>query len=555
LYQILGTSCTNLGDDVPGSDAIAVFTNVPPLAVLWPFLLAAGIYALLRWVIRAPGGGPTPVTAAQHAYWVGFIGWLASSLQPAANAGILRVPSPGSTAGTVDILPALAWPVLGCLAVHAIGQLSFPGPQLPRRQVTLDVRRVRDFLPRPLGWTVLAIFVAAAGQIAWTATVPGFAPVPYESRHAPDNQYVTYGGDGRIPGIELAAYLGGALIILAAGTLLVLALITHRRRLEALTVEDNGLLRTIAMNRLLRTVATIASGLGAIAGNHAARPDPFDGTGSWFNPAGLLNLAVLLVMWRWAPPTLSGGMTDRVLRADPHPHPATKLSVSVGPAMGLAVLVPVLAALLIPGAITGHPAVSVAISAAAVLAVVAAGELLLHSNYGDPNEPRHWPRQPVSPAMLSTAIAAVSVLVGVTIIVGTRQAELTVPASWGATAWTSVAVAVISVLPLAMVRRRRSVPAAIPGLDAALRAITLHRVVRTLAAFFTVQAGVLLMAAGHRLKAAYPLGPGPWDDAWQAAPGIGVLLAAAGAVIAVIPVRGLAVTRPAQAAPAPEAVA
>jgi hypothetical protein len=520
------------------------------MAVLWPFLLAAGIYALLRWVIRTPGGGATPITAAQHAYWVGIIGWLASSLQPAANAGILRAPFPNTTAGTVDILPALAWPVLGCLAVHAIGQLSYPGPRLPRRQATLKVRRVRDFLPRPLAWTVLTIFVAAAGHIAWTATLPGFAPVPYESRPAPDNQYVTYGADGRIPGIELAACLGGALICLAAGTLLVLALITHRRRLEALTPGDNDLLRTIAMNRLLRTVATIASGLAAIAGNHAARPDPFDGTGSWFNPAGLLNLVVLLVMWWWAPPRLAGGAAGRVLHTDP--HPATKLSVSIGPAMGLAVLVPVVAVLLIPGAITGHPAVSVAISAAAVLAVVAAGEVLLHRNYGDPGEPRHWPRQPVSPAMLSTAIVATALLTGVTVIVAVRQAELAVPASWGATAWTSVAVTVTSMLPLATVRRRRSVPAPVPGLDAALRAITLHRVVRTLAAFFTVQAGVLLMAVGDGLHAVSPLGPGPWD-VWQAAPGIGVLLAAAGAVIAVIPVRGIAATRAATAAYAPEA--
>ena len=537
---------------MPGSDAIAVFTNVPPMAVLWPFLLAAGIYVLLRWVIRAPGGGATPVSAAQHAYWVGFIGWLASSLQPAANAGILPVPSRGSTAGTVDILPALAWPVLGCLAVHAIGQLSYPGPRLPRRRATLDVRRVRDFLPRPLAWTVLAIFVAAAGQIAWTATLPGFAPVPYEYRPAPDNQYVTYGADGRIPGVELAAYLGSALIIVAAGTLLVLALITHRRQLEPLTPEDNGLLRTIAMNRLLRTVATIASGLGAIAGNHAARPDPFDGTGSWFNPAGLLNLAVLLVMWWWAPPKLAGGAAGRVLRADP--HPATKLSVSIGPAMGLAVLVPVLAALLIPGAVIDHPTLFVAVSAAVVLAVVAAGEMLLHRNYGDPGEPRHWPRQPVSPAMLSTAIAAAAVLVGVTIIVAVRQSELTLPASWGATAWTSAAVAVFSVLPLAMVRRRHSIPDPVPGLDAALRAITLHRVVRTLAAFSTVQAGVLLMATGHELRAEYPLGPGLWDNAWQAAPGVGILLAVAGAAIAVIPVRGIAATGAAKPAPASEPV-
>lgn len=60
------------------------------------------------------------------------------------------------------------------------------------------------------------------------------------------------------------------------------------------------------MNRLLRTVATVASGLAAIAGNHAARTDPALGIDGWINPAGALNLAVLLLMLLWSPPRLSG---------------------------------------------------------------------------------------------------------------------------------------------------------------------------------------------------------------------------------------------------------
>lgn len=525
---------------MPGTDVLAVFHNVPPMAVLWPFLLAAGIYLLLRWLIREPGSRTPAATAAQHAFWVGIIGWLASSLHPAANAGILPVPVPGSTPRTVDILPALAWPVLGSLTVHAIGQLSYPGPRLPRRQATLGIRRIRSFLPRALSWTVLAIFVAAAAQIAWTATLPGFAPVPYETLPAPEGQYVLHrGGDGRIPGVELAAYLGGGLLLLALGTLAVLVLITRRRQLEPLSEADNNLLRTIALNRVLRTVATIASGLAAIAGNHAARQDPAGGTENWFNPAGVLNLAVLLVMWWWAPPKLSSSSTTARRGGQADHQPATKLSVSIGPAMGVAALLPVVASLLIPGAITGLPAVFVGLSAAAVLAVVAAGEMLLHRNYGRPNEPRHWPRQPVSPALLTTGIVSLAVLLGVATLVAFRQAEAGVQTSWQAAAWTSAVTALFAGIPLALARRRRSVPATVPGLDAALRAITIHRVVRTMAAFFMVQAGVLLTSAGY-IRAEYPLGPGPWDDAWQAAPGTGVLLTAAGVVIAVIPVRGIA---------------
>jgi hypothetical protein len=525
---------------VPGTDVLAVFNNVPPMAVLWPFLLAAGIYLLLRWVIWEPGYRTPAATAAQHAFWVGVMGWLASGLQPAANAGILPVPFPGSTGRTVDILPALAWPVLGCLAVHAIGQLSYPGPRLSRRQATLGIRRVRSFLPRALTWTVAAIFVASAVQIVWTATLPGFAPVPYQTQPAPDGQYVRHGGEGRIPGVELAVHLGGALLVLALGTVAVLVLVTRRRQLEALGEEDNNLLRTIAMNRLLRTVATIASGLSAIAGNHAARQDPAGGTENWFNPAGLLNLAILLVMWWWAPPKLPSGPTTTRRGGQADHQPTSRLSVSIGPAMGLAVLLPVVASLLIPGAITGHPALVVGLSAAAVLTVVALGEMLLHRNYGQAGQPRHWPRQPVSPALLITGILSVAVLLGVLALVAARQAETGVQPSWPSTVWTSAAIGLFAGIPLALARRRRSVADTLPGLDAALRAITVHRVVRTVAAFFTVQAGALLMNAGQAQETEYPLGPGPWDDAWQAAPGAGVLLVAAGVVIAVIPVRGIA---------------
>ena len=46
-------------------------------------------------------------------------------------------------------------------------------------------------------------------------------------------------------------------------------------------------------------------------------------------------------------------------------------------------------------------------------------------------------------------------------------------------------------------RRRQGVPDAPSGLDAALRAITVHRVVRTLAATLTAQAGVLLLTQSN----------------------------------------------------------
>ncbi|MBT2532165.1 hypothetical protein J7E83_08490 [Arthrobacter sp. ISL-48] len=518
------------------------------MVLLWPFLLAAGVYVLLRWVISAPEGGTSKVTVSQHALWVGVIGWLGSSLQQASNAGILPVNAGSAAVATPGaILTVLAWPILGCLAVHAIGQLSYPGPRLPRRMATLDVRRVLDFLPRPLAWTVAAIFLASAVQIAWVATLQGFDPVPSTAVEVHPRDSTGAGRAGRIPGIDLAAYLGAGLMVLAIGTGLVLMLIAKRRQLEALDAGENDLLRTIAMNRLLRTVATIAAGLAAIAGNFAAWPDPSGPTNGWFNPAGLGSLAVLLAMWWWVPPKLAGRQVGRKGRTLPASaaatQPATRLSVSLGAALSLAPVIPAIAGFFFPGVLFwGQPAWFAALTAAAVLAVIAAGELLMHRNHGSLHEPRTWPQQPVSPALLTTTVITLTLLAAVALVTAAGEAMLAAPPSWTTTVLATSTVVILSSLPLAAARFRRGITAVVPGLDAALRAITVHRVVRTLAACFAVQAGLLLITASRAwlpiLGLPLEAGLSPWQPSVTA----GALVATAGVVIAVIPVRGFART-------------
>ncbi|WP_307424930.1 hypothetical protein [Pseudarthrobacter defluvii] len=447
----------------------------------------------------------------------------------------------------VNIMPALAWPVLGCLAAHVLGQVSYPRTRSKPGRQAANQRRILDFLPRRLTWTVLAVFTGAAAQIVWTSTLPGFAPAAYESRPDGAAGYVTFGGEGRIPGVELAAYLGGFLVVLGVGTLLVLALITRRAPLDGLSPELDRRLRTIAMNRLLRTVATVASGLAAIAGNHAARPDPASGVNGWVNPAGALNLAVLLVMLLWAPPRLAQHQPRRSAVPSTS-QPATVLSVSIGAATGLAAFAPLPAAIFVPWAVIGHPSLFVTVSAAAVLAVVSLGELLLHHNHGMAHRPRRWPRRAVSPALACTFAVAAAALIAVVVAVAWCQAQLAVQPSWHMTAWTSTGILLFAAVPLVLARRRRSVEGTV--LDASLRAVTVHRVVRTLAAAFAAQAGALLMSAGPKLYRASPLTPEGWDGAWQVAPAVGVLLATAGVVIAVIPVQGV---RPRRDATSPAA--
>ena len=540
---------------------------VPPLLLLGPLLAAVVVYLVLRWVIWAPKTGTTPASVSEHALWVGVIGWLASSLQGAMTVGIIpSTPSTGATltdAGT--ILPALAWPVLGCLTVHALGQITYPGPRRMQRQAVLSVRRIRDFLPRRLALTTAAIFLTAAAAIARTATLPGFAAVaPTTVRDGPNSySYYSGGGDGRIPGPEVAGWLGGALLVLAAGSWLVLWLIARRRQLESLDAADNAVLRTIAMNRLLRTVATVAAGLGVIAGNFAARPDPAQGITSWTNPAGLAGMVALFVMWWWRPPRLAAaglGVRNRPETgiAAGRQHPAARLVSSLGALLGLAAAVPLFAGVFLFQALVAAASYGfagfVALMAASVLLVIAAGELLLQHNYGSPEAPRRWPRQPVSPALLTTTVLALLVFLIVLIVTAVGNARLAEEAAWVPAGLLTVGVLAVSLPALVAARRRQGIPDAPAGLDAALRAITVHRVVRTLAATFTAQAGALLLTQSNAWaevlgRAAF----GETDPAattWWPAIAAGAVLGVAATIIAVIPVRTLA--RPAPAPPRPK---
>lgn len=529
--------------------------DLPPMLLLGPLVAAVVLYLILRWVVWEPRMGASPETVSQHALWVGVIGWMASSLQGATNIGILpagRTTSPvmGPFLVTPDtIIPALAWPILGTLGVHALGQLSYPRPRRTRRKASLHVRKIHDFLPRPLAWTTLAIFTVAAAFIAWTALLPGYDAIAYGSVREDPQGYRTIGGDGRVPGTELAGWLGAALVVLAAGTWLVLLLVARRRQLEQLTDQDNSLLRTIAMNRLLRTVSTVASGLAVIAGNYVARPDPAAGSTSWTNFAAFAGMAVLLAMLVWAPPKLTGRATAAGHRdATPGhfgagPHPAAKLVVSVGAGLGVAAALPVLAGVfLVPAIIAAGPtgpALFVALVAGLVLLVLAAGEMLLQRNYTSPDEPRTWPRQPLGPALLTTLILALLVFVATLVISATGNTLLGRDGGWIPASVLSGAGAGLALPALIATRLRPGVPGAPGGLDAALRAITLHRVARTLSAMFMAQAAMVLLMNTQAWAAAFGVAFLPSIPWWPASLA-GTILACGAIVTALVPVRTFA---------------
>lgn len=535
--------------------------ELPPMMLLGPLVAAVVLYLILRLVVWEPKMGASPETVSQHALWVGVIGWMTSSLQGAMNIGIIpagRTASPAIGPFLVTpetIIPALAWPILGVLGIHALGQISYPRPKRLHRKASLHVRKIRDFLPRPLAWTTLAIFTAAAAFIAWTGTLQAHAPMPYGSVREDPEGFRTIGGDGRIPGIELAAWLAAALVVLAAGTWMVLLLISHRRQLEPLTDHDNSLLRTIAMNRLLRTVATLASGLSVIAGNFAARPDPAAGSMSWTNFAGIPGMAVLLAMLIWAPPKLTGTEAAAAALRNAESghtgsarHPATKLVVSIGAALGVAAALPLLVGVFfvpaIMAAAAGYgPPGFVALVAVLVLLVLAAGELLLERNYANPDERRTWPRQPVGPALFTTAILALLTFLAALVVTAHGNSLLGQDGGWIPSAVLSSAAVAAALPAFFTTRLRHGIPDAPAGLDAALRAITVSRIVRTLAAMLTAQAGLLLLANSHAWAAVFGTAPVPPTIPWWPASLAGALLAAAAIVMVVIPVGTFAATK------------
>ncbi len=533
---------------------------LPTMFFLGPVIGAVIVYLFLRMQVWSR---PNAQSVASHGLWVGIIGWMASSLQGAMSAGIIRSNPLGTSApATPDqIANALAWPIVACLTVHALGQLSYPAPKAPRRYAELKVRRIRDFLPRKLAWTTAAIFGYAALAIAWIAVLPAYTavpPTPPGQLPPEENGYMGQGQDGRIPGLELALWLGGTLLLLALGTWLVLLLIARRRQLETLDGDDNRTLRTIATNRLLRTVATIAAGLASIAGNFAAQPAPgATWQSSWFNVLGFINLAVLAAMWWWRVPELPSilktpqATSAKTLRTDPLTHGAARLSISLGAVLGviggLALVAGVVAILVASRPLDpwAFPTV-IAIAAAALLAAIAAGEVLMTRNYGQPEAQARWPRQPVSRGLLSFAIGSAAILAVAVAFAVAAEAQTPAPKTWPAVLLLSAVVAAAGAAAILAVRRRRGIPEreGEAGLDAALRAISLYRIVRTLAAYCLGQAAALLMITGDAWYSVFSGGGGEYPLAPSPAVTVGMVLAAIAVIVAVVPVRSLLGTIP-----------
>lgn len=269
---------------------------------------ALAVYLFLRLFVWTKGQPKSLEYIRRHAYWTGLIAWAFSSLTGANRAGIYDPGQFHSTDWSTIPWVAILGPVVAVIAIHAIGQSTWPAPKSPRRQAVLEFRRTRDYVEPALGWTVVGISTLTAGAIAFLFFAPGFVSAKSVILGVSGQSIQTE--VGRAPGYVLATALSVGFLLLAIGTALVMRLIASRRSLEHLTPEQNKILRSIGMNRLLRVSATVASGLGAIAGNYLMQPAPDSTATSWTNWLAIANIAVLIVMLFWKPPFLDSDTDD-----------------------------------------------------------------------------------------------------------------------------------------------------------------------------------------------------------------------------------------------------
>lgn len=463
-------------------------------------------YLSLRMFVWSKAAAKSLEYIRRHALWTGFIAWAFSSLAGANRAGIYDPHMYYPTHWHAIPWLAIFAPVVAVVSVHAIGQATWPAPKATKRVAVLEFRRMRDYIPTGLGWTTLGVFLFSAAVMPFVATTPGVAAItiPVPGAVSP---YMA----GRMSGGPLALALTLALLLLAAGTLLVMRLITSRRSLEALTPEQNKTLRIIGVNRLLRVSATVASGLATIAGNYLVQPMPGSLTLSYTNWLALANIAVLVAMLLWKPPFLDSPTDDagyNILHV-----PGTSAPSNVGDGPAAAKLTNSASAAVLPAAIVGA-AVGYAINgwfgltgivAAATVSVLMAHlalEIVLRRNYATPGAP-HARLGVLLPRPMYFAFAVAIVGMVLALIGAHGVAVSNGPNTWDgidtpAALYLVPVIAALAILTLGLatmrfvlVRPRLNNVSA--SLDRTLRRRSLFRIARTITGSWYAILGILLV--------------------------------------------------------------
>lgn len=235
------------------------------LALAFPALVTLVVVA---WTVANRRPDPAPSEAARaaesHAAGVQAIAWVVGllvavtiAMTAATLARAIGLP-PLSVGVVIALLPAAAG--LSFLAVHAVGERTWPRPEGPARRASLVPRRLADVAPRGLrvltwGWaTLLTVALVVGGATA-----------------GPDGRSFVHGTADQwwqtspYPGWFYGAWMLPAGILVLAAAEAVLRLVAGRPAIVDAAPEYDAASRRLSAHRVLRgTQLALASSLAGV---------------------------------------------------------------------------------------------------------------------------------------------------------------------------------------------------------------------------------------------------------------------------------------------------
>ncbi|QXQ09314.1 hypothetical protein [Paeniglutamicibacter sp. Y32M11] len=275
---------------------------------------AALIYVLLRFFVAAPNATNTTEAISRHAFWTALIAFLASGTSGLSN--LWAIDPETHTGIIVDGQPVLlmhaAAPGLWLTLVYILGQFTWPRHLKPVRSASLEVRSVKTLVPKFLAGLLLVCTVISTVAIIFAWNDPG---APHREGNDSSSQEMSYNGEtddfgnpvdddgnpidldstdaeGNVPyissitgtrsGNEVGPYLMGGLALALLGSAGAAAVIVRRPPLDALDAGENSILRSVWINRLLRTASIVVAGFGAASASYLA--EGIRARGDWAVP-------------------------------------------------------------------------------------------------------------------------------------------------------------------------------------------------------------------------------------------------------------------------------
>lgn len=217
-----------------------------------PLVLLVALVVLAVTLSRQPAPAPSLAAEAarRHALTVNVVAWAAVVFVSPWAVGLVAVAVFRATAGAgsyAGVVTALYPATVGLMfvAVHAIGERTWPRPAGPVRRAALVRRQTADVAPRRLRlltWAWGALLVVALAVGGATAAPGG------RSFQAPD----TGGSISPYPGWYYGAWLIPAAVLVLAATEAVLRLVAARPAIVDADPAYDAASRQLSAHRVLR---------------------------------------------------------------------------------------------------------------------------------------------------------------------------------------------------------------------------------------------------------------------------------------------------------------